>query len=131
MASAGGRLRAVSDAGAVRESPRRARRATVAVRDRAAEWLAKRVLPGVHFSYGVPSDARWPEERDKADALFVELVRHIDWNRVLIEAQIRHSALHEPDRDFDAVCGECLRKALLIQQSLTSWAVPGEEGDRG
>lgn len=103
----------------------------MSVRDKAIEFLTRRVVPGVHFTYGEPSDPRWTEEWSKAEALYLALVGTIDWQRVVLEAWSRHNALHPSDDAekgiwYDSLCGECVREALLTQDSVTRWAGPAE-----
>jgi hypothetical protein len=49
---------------------------------------------------------------DAADELFTQLVRRVDWNRTMMEAQGRHLAL-DHDRYWET-CGECVAEALLF-----------------
>jgi hypothetical protein len=59
--------------------------------------------------------------REPAHALFEHVVDGIDWNRVLIEAGVRHLTLHDKDDlgsftdsfSGNVVCGQCINEALL------------------
>lgn len=100
------------------------------VRNKAVESMAHRRLPGVWFSYGEPSDGRWPEVVVECDKVYQQFVENIDWTRVLLEASGRHLAFnHGTDRgdplhlddDDEAPCGECVQAALLCDDTWPNW----------
>lgn len=90
----------------------------MSIREKAIESLVCRVLD-YHFRYGEPTDPRYYGEREKAESTYEDLIRSMDWNRALIEAQSRHLAFgHEP---YSEPCGERLREALLTTDTLPRW----------
>lgn len=100
------------------------------VREKAINSMASRRLPDVWFSGGLPSDPRWYEVAEECEDLYDHLVNVIDWTRVLLEASGRHLAFNhgtdegDPlhlDDDDEAPCGECVREAMLAQNTFVDW----------
>lgn len=80
---------------------------------------------------------------DAADAVYERIVDDIDWNRVLLEAASRHFDLlrdgtHRPagldlhDMFEDTLCPDCLREALLADETIPRHAPePARRRHRG
>lgn len=80
---------------------------------------------------GIPEQA-WHDARATADRVYVDLMEAVDFQRVLIEANKRHLALH-PDRrtlmaaadigatTFEAICHECVREVMLATATTPPW----------
>lgn len=89
------------------------------VRRNVVRALVQRVV-GIHTWNGLLGEpvtiprTEWDRAVDSADQLYDELVREIDWSRILIEAQARHIQVHI-DR-HPTPCGECVREALLYDE---------------
>ncbi|TDC34240.1 hypothetical protein E1211_18000 [Micromonospora sp. 15K316] len=88
------------------------------VRRNIVSRLTQRVV-GVHTWNGLTGEPvtisreNWDRAVDAADELYDEVVRAVDWNRILIEALGRHFQL---DHDGEQPCGECVREALLYDE---------------
>jgi hypothetical protein len=65
--------------------------------------------------------------RDARDLLgtrvYNDIIKAIDWNRVLLEAQGRHLLHFTPEQseaikadDLHPLCGECIRDVLLLEE---------------
>lgn len=90
----------------------------------------------LHERYGVSME-RWDAERKKQDTLFGDLVRDIDWTRILIEAAGLHLMIH-PDKqapwawdletEEPTICGACVRAVLLQQRHNQAYAEVNADG---
>lgn len=91
------------------------------VRERVEESLTVGLIGDQWFRMGVCQsmpDADYCAVRELASAIFVRMVDRTDWNRVLLEAQGRHMAVHDTEGKGyllgdESVCGECINEALL------------------
>lgn len=100
-------------------------------RDKVVDGMMRRrygeqVFNGLTGECRTMSDYR--DREAEMDVEFEAIVRNIDWNRVLLTAWGRHAALkHEGWSESEAVCGECVREALLTTTTFVSWTEEGNE----
>lgn len=115
-------------------------------RDKAVERISARIIgvdpegmdPIIRRPRGLRK-AEWQALTVLVDMLFMDTVRRIDWNRVMLTAHSRHVALtddeceHEHERSTllafvitddreadDGLCPECLEQALLQETTMGS-----------
>ncbi|MEU7591178.1 hypothetical protein AB0A95_33400 [Micromonospora sp. NPDC049230] len=89
------------------------------VRRNVVRHLVQSVV-GIHVWDGLAGEpvtiprTEWDRAVDSADQLYDELIREVDWNRILIEARSRHVQMHintDPNP-----CGECIQQVLLYNE---------------
>lgn len=80
---------------------------------------------------GIP-EQEWHDARATADRVYVDLMEAVDFQRVLIEANKRHLALHPDKRTlmaaadigattFEAICHECITEVMLATATTPPW----------
>jgi len=93
----------------------------------------------LHFTMKVAGEDLDTDERDafmdKHYAAYDEMIRGIDWNRVLCEALSCHLARQELDsahetafKDYgDDICPDCVMQALLADSTFFDWKTLAEK----
>jgi hypothetical protein len=107
------------------------------VRVKAIDFLCRQFIGTQWFLHGeVQSmpEADYDAVVEFSNELYDRLVNHIDWNRVLLEAHGRCSALghferdHEDRHSDDRVCGESLAVALRVDDRPFYGVIEGDYG---
>lgn len=92
------------------------------VRVNVAFQLTNKILKSKKWAWGNREWAEaWDEAELVADAIYVDVIDTIDWQRIMIESCTIHLEKPEEhqerfefrDRDGYVVCGWCIREALL------------------
>ena len=97
------------------------------VRVNAGYQLASRILNDQPWWSDTKWNSTWMDAEDVGDAIFVDVVNVVDWQRVLIEASVIHltrSETHQKSEVVEGICGKCVRDALLNVERLINADVP-------